>query len=101
MTSTVTSSFSRKQPAESFISSCYLELAFAKRCRLNKLERQRFAFAISSEAQKTMRRHAENQQKKRGAKREATSYGEASSRKPLFISRELQFNQQKQFEDKR
>ncbi|KZV54700.1 hypothetical protein F511_05081 [Dorcoceras hygrometricum] len=42
-----------------------------------------------------MRRRAEDQQKKRSAKREATSYGEASSRKPLFISRELQCNQQK------
>ncbi|KZV56489.1 hypothetical protein F511_22297 [Dorcoceras hygrometricum] len=45
-------------------SSWYLELAFAKRCRLNKLERQRFAFAISrrSKARKMKRRRVENQQ---------------------------------------
>ncbi|KZV49356.1 serine/threonine-protein kinase-like protein [Dorcoceras hygrometricum] len=30
-----------------FTSSWYLELAIAKRCRSNKLERQRFAFALS------------------------------------------------------
>ncbi|KZV07000.1 interactor of constitutive active ROPs 2, chloroplastic-like [Dorcoceras hygrometricum] len=41
-----------------------------------------------------MRRRARDQQKKRSAKRKATSYGEASSRKSLFISRKLQYNQQ-------
>ncbi|KZV36567.1 hypothetical protein F511_23596 [Dorcoceras hygrometricum] len=29
-----------------FTSICYLKLAIAKRCRSNKLERQRFAFAL-------------------------------------------------------
>ncbi|KZV18556.1 protein kinase, core domain containing protein [Dorcoceras hygrometricum] len=41
-----------------------------------------------------MRRRAKDQQMKKSEKREATSYGEATSRKSLFISRELQCNQQ-------
>ncbi|KZV43967.1 hypothetical protein F511_34999 [Dorcoceras hygrometricum] len=43
-------------------SNWYLELAIAKRCRVNKLERQRFAFAIRSD-----------QQMKRSKREEATS----------------------------
>ncbi|KZV38465.1 hypothetical protein F511_39561 [Dorcoceras hygrometricum] len=48
MTSSVTSSYSADglSPAVARISRCYLEIAIAKRCRLHKLIRQRFALAL-------------------------------------------------------
>ncbi|KZV28146.1 hypothetical protein F511_27623 [Dorcoceras hygrometricum] len=52
MTSSVTSSYSadglREQSQD--ISRCYLEIAIAKRCRLDKLIRQRFALALKDSA---------------------------------------------------
>ncbi|KZV24339.1 ATP-binding cassette transporter [Dorcoceras hygrometricum] len=60
MTSSVTSSFSRSYSGmdqqRASTSSWYLELAIAKRCRVNKLERQRFAFARRDQQMKRRKR---------------------------------------------